>query len=131
MIPTRLSRRRLRYLNDMNTLEDALKRFMESNPDIETVEDHDDVPADTPSAPTRYIEKNLHVIVERKGRAGKTATIITDFTMPDEELQQLARELKTALGTGGSVRGNEILIQGDRKARVVELLRGFGHKVKG
>lgn len=103
---------------------------MESNPDIEQVDSHEETQEMTPENHAKYIEKNLHVIMERKGRAGKTATIITDFTMPDDELQALARQLKTKLGTGGSVRGNEILIQGDRRAQVMEILRGLGHKVK-
>ncbi len=71
----------------------------------------------------------LIVDIERKGRAGKTATIISGFTLPDEEIKKLATELKTKLGTGGSARGGEILIQGERREAVCNLLRSMGYKV--
>lgn len=73
----------------------------------------------------------LLVTMERKGRGGKTATIISGFTMDDAAVAQLASRLKTRLGTGGSSRGGEILIQGDRRADVAAALRGYGFKVKG
>lgn len=71
----------------------------------------------------------LTVSIERKGRAGKTATIISGFTLPDEDVKRLAAELKTKLGTGGSARGGEILIQGERRENVCTLLKSMGYKV--
>lgn len=65
---------------------------------------------------------------ERKGRAGKEATILADFVgLNDDEIAVLASEIKRKLGTGGSVRGGEILIQGDRRKEIREMLtqRGF------
>lgn len=73
----------------------------------------------------------LEVIFERKGRGGKVATIITGFTGTDDELADIASHLKKSLGTGGSARGGEILIQGDRRAAVAAWLRAQGYKVKG
>lgn len=73
----------------------------------------------------------LHVLIEKKGRGGKTATIIEGFEIPDEEIDEIARTLRKKLGTGGSARGGEILIQGDRKPDVVRLLKEMGFKVKG
>ncbi|MDE6142510.1 MAG: translation initiation factor [Muribaculaceae bacterium] len=73
----------------------------------------------------------LHVVVERKGRGGKTATIIEGFDGPDNELEELARILKQKLGAGGSARGGEILIQGNRKDDVKEILKSLGYKTKG
>lgn len=72
----------------------------------------------------------VHVAIERKGRAGKTATILYGFTVSEDELKHLAAELKRALGCGGSVRGDEILIQGDRQADCRRLLADKGYKVK-
>lgn len=61
----------------------------------------------------------LRVFFERKGRGGKSATIITGFDdLTDDELKAVASKLKQTLGTGGSARGGEILIQGDRQADV-------------
>lgn len=71
----------------------------------------------------------LRVIVDRKGRKGKVATIIEGFTVSDREVEAVAASLKRRLGTGGSARGGEILIQGDVAARVAELLKADGYKV--
>lgn len=70
----------------------------------------------------------LDIVLERKGRGGKQATIITGFTCDDEALKQLASKLKSSLGVGGSARGGEILIQGDFRQRVLELLKQMGFK---
>lgn len=73
----------------------------------------------------------LHVLIEKKGRGGKTATIVEGFEISDDEVDEIARTLRKKLGTGGSARGGEILIQGDRKADVVRILKELGFKVKG
>lgn len=72
----------------------------------------------------------LHVSVDRKGRKGKTATIIEGFTCPEAQLLELAAKLKSKLGTGGSARGGEILIQGEVADKVKALLSDMGYKVK-
>lgn len=72
----------------------------------------------------------VHVVVERKGRAGKVATIIVDLKCDEHALKALASQLKQLLGVGGSARAGEILIQGDHRERVMKLLRDKGFKVK-
>ena len=72
----------------------------------------------------------LDIILERKGRGGKQATIITGFTCDDEALKQLASMLKSSLGVGGSTRGGEILIQGDFRQRVLDHLKQMGFKAR-
>ncbi len=72
----------------------------------------------------------VHVVIERKGRAGKVATIIVDLKCDDEALKALASQLKQQLGVGGSARGGEILIQGDHRDRVMQILRSKGFIVK-
>ena len=93
----------------------------------------DDTPDPVESAPaTESMQREpLHVIIERKGRKGKTATIIEGFTGSDEALEELAKTLKQRLGTGGSARGGEILIQGERKNDVIAILQSLGFKTKG
>ncbi len=66
--------------------------------------------------------ERLDIIIDRKGRAGKVATIISGFTIGDDEIAEIATKLKRSLGVGGSARGGEILIQGDRAKQVHELL---------
>lgn len=69
----------------------------------------------------------LHVSIDRKGRKGKTATIIEGFDN-GELAAGTAAELKRALGTGGSVRGCEVLVQGDVADKVREFLKRKGWK---
>lgn len=72
----------------------------------------------------------LKVVTDRKGRKGKTATIIEGFTCPIAELNEIAARIKTSLGAGGSVREGEILIQGDVAERVRQILKSLGYNVK-
>ena len=78
------------------------------------------------SAPPKQHTK-LNISMEKKGRAGKVATIISGFSA-DDDIAAVATALKTKLGTGGSARGGEILIQGDRRDDVRRLLNQMGYK---
>lgn len=72
----------------------------------------------------------IEVCIDRKGRKGKTATIAAGFTCTDEELKKLASILKNRLSTGGSARGGEILIQGERVDELKKILVEMGYKIK-
>lgn len=85
----------------------------------------DETPAEAPAQSGR-----LDIVFERKGRAGKSATIVTGFTIDDSLIEVLASELKRRLGTGGSVRGGEILVQGDRRNDVLAFLKSKGLKAR-
>ena len=70
---------------------------------------------------------------EVKGRKGKTVTTVSAFQLADDELKNLATQLKRQCGTGGSVKDGVIIIQGDhRKTLITELKnRGFKAKIAG
>ena len=89
-----------------------------------------DSTTDTPAVTESKQTGVLHVALERKGRAGKTATIIFGFTISDDYLKELAAEIKRSLGCGGSVRGGEILLQGDRVNDCKKMLSDRGYKIK-
>lgn len=89
----------------------------------------DDTAPEEPAAPTARKKTKLSISMERKGRKGKTATIIYGFECGDEELEEIARTLKTKIGTGGSARGGEILLQGEWRDRAAELLRELGFRL--
>lgn len=76
--------------------------------------------------------RSATLFYEKKGRAGKSATILADIGgCTEDTIHALASELRHKLGTGGSCRGGEILLQGDRRADVRRLLIEKGFKVKG
>lgn len=72
----------------------------------------------------------LEVHLEKKHRGGKAAIIIKGFVGSDEALSTLAKKLKTSMGVGGSSKDGEIIIQGDRREKVMELLQSWGYKTK-
>ena len=75
-------------------------------------------------------EQRLKILLDKKNRKGKEATIITGFIGSDNDLKELARKLKTKCGTGGSARGGEILIQGDMRPKVKEILEAEGYNAR-
>jgi len=91
---------------------------------VPNVFENDEFPLQTPECQT------LKVWLDRKQRAGKTATLITGFLGTDEDLNQLAKTLKSKCGVGGSAKDGEILIQGDHRDKVVSWLTEAGHSVK-
>lgn len=86
---------------------------------------------ENPADLTGETRQSVRVVIDRKGRKGKTATIIEGFTMGDELVEELASELKRKIGTGGSARGGEILLQGEWKEKTTALLKEKGYNVKG
>ena len=89
---------------------------------------------DTPNpafAPTLHADKqNLHIRIEKKGRGGKTATIVGGFVGTVGDLKKLSKMLKTKCGVGGSEKDHEIIIQGDLKDKVFAILSEAGYRVK-
>lgn len=80
-------------------------------------------------AEEKLSQKNpLLVIVDKKGRNGKVATIIEGFTISQHQVEEIARKIKQQLGIGGSVREGEILVQGDHLVKVIEILTDLGFK---
>lgn len=75
-------------------------------------------------------QQNVRVQATRTGRKGKTVTVITGFQTKPETLNALLKQLKTQCGTGGTVKENEIEIQGDHKQKILEILVKLGYKAK-
>lgn len=105
-----------------NDWKDRLGMVYSTNPDFQFVTD------DEPEAET--LPKNqqrLRVRIEKNGRGGKTATIISGFTGSETDLKELGKWLKGRLGVGGSAKDGEVLVQGDFKQRVIDLLKADGY----
>lgn len=67
---------------------------------------------------------------EKKGRGGKTVTVVSGLQMAPDDLKALGKRLKTACGCGGTVKEGNIEIQGDQRDRIAAELRQMGYKVK-
>ena len=72
-------------------------------------------------------QQKLRVWRDTKGRGGKVATIVRGFVGSESDLNDLGRALKQGCGVGGSVKEGEIIIQGDHRDRVTELLIKKGY----
>ena len=80
------------------------------------------------SVPGRIVAK---LRLEKKGRGGKTVTVVYDLPQNADFLKELAQDLKRACGTGGAVSENTVELQGDLRDRVREHLEKKGWTVKG
>ncbi|MBD2325830.1 translation initiation factor [Alkalinema sp. FACHB-956] len=75
-------------------------------------------------------QQNLRIQASRKGRGGKTVTVISGWQHSPDKLTELAKKLKAQCGTGGTVREETIEIQGDHKEKLLEILVKLGYKAK-
>lgn len=80
------------------------------------------------SVPGRIVAK---LRMEKKGRGGKTVTVVYDLPNNAAFLKELSQELKRACGTGGAVAENTVELQGDLRDRVRDYLIKKGWQVKG
>lgn len=95
-----------------------------TDPDFTPEDDH----FEEETLPTS--EQRLYVSIDRKQRKGKEVTLVEGFVGTEEDLKDLGKLLKSKCGVGGSVKDGEILIQGNHKQKVADLLVTEGYQVK-
>ena len=72
-------------------------------------------------------QQKLRIQTDRKKRAGKTVTLVNGFVGEEEDLRELGKWLKSRCGTGGSTKDGVIIIQGDFKQKIVDVLKEEGY----
>jgi translation initiation factor 1 len=75
-------------------------------------------------------KQKLVVTLDKKQRGGKQVTLVTGFTGTEDDLKSLGKMLKTKCGVGGSAKQGEIIVQGDFRERVKDLLKKEGYQVR-
>jgi translation initiation factor 1 len=105
-----------------NDWKERLNVVYSTNPnfkyDTDHTEESDTLPKD---------KQPLRISLDKRNRGGKKVTLITGFIGKDEDLQELGKRLKTKCGVGGSVKDGEVIIQGDFRNKIGEILSKEGY----
>ncbi len=105
-------------VNKTNIVYSTNKDFKPQDEDNEGVESRD---------PSKQM---LKVWLEKNSRGGKTVSLIKGFVGSNDDLEKLAKVLKTKCGVGGSIKDGEILIQGDHRDKILKILNELGYQAK-
>ena len=96
-----------------------------TNPDFEYKYEAEDQATTLPPQ-----QQNLKVMLDKKARGGKQVTLVTGFVGTEEDLKELGKLIKNKCGVGGSIKDNEIIIQGDFRDKIILILTAANYKAK-
>ena len=106
----------------MNDWKKRLNIVYSTNPDYHYNGENEDTEDTLPKD-----KQMLRISLDKRNRKGKAVTLITGFVGSDDDLQTLGKMLKTKCGVGGSARDGEIIVQGDNRQKVLDILQKEGY----
>jgi len=83
--------------------------------------------ADSSDKKKKTYDDPVRVLIEKKGRGGKTVSIVQGLQVNPDHLEKISKELKSQCGTGGSAKKGEIIIQGDHRDKIIKILKSKGY----
>ena len=105
-----------------NDWKERLNIVYSTNPDFSYETEEENMAETLPPQ-----QQRLRVQLDRKNRGGKVVTLITGFVGNDDDLKDLGKMLKSKCGVGGGAKDGEIIVQGDFKQKVIDLLLKAGY----
>jgi len=106
----------------MNNWKKRLNIVYSTNPDYHHRQKDEENEAIIPKE-----KQLLRISLDKRNRKGKAVTLVTGFRGSDEDLQVLGKLLKTRCGVGGSAKDGEIIVQGDHRTKVLDILQKEGY----
>tara|TARA_Y100000589_G_scaffold298959_1_gene307998 strand:- start:161 stop:505 length:345 start_codon:yes stop_codon:yes gene_type:complete len=105
--------------------KERLGTVYSTNPDFNYEEIEGEVKETLP-----HHKQKLYVSLDKRNRKGKAVSLVEGFIGTEKDIKNLGKMLKSKCGVGGSVKEGEILIQGDFRNKIIELLQKEGYQVK-
>lgn len=106
----------------MNDWKKRLDIVYSTNPDYHYNKEGEEISKTLPKE-----KQLLRISLDKRNRNGKSVTLITGFSGNEEDLKELGKLLKTKCGVGGSAKDGEIIIQGDHREKVLDILQKEGY----
>ena len=106
----------------MNDWKKRLDIVYSTNPDYHYNKEGDENSETLPNE-----QQMLRISLDKRNRKGKSVTLITGFKGTEDDLKELGKLLKTKCGVGGSTKDGEIIIQGDHREKVLNILQDEGY----
>lgn len=112
-------------MSKKNDWKERLNMVYSTNPDF-----HYELSQEEEAETLPPSQQQLRISLDKRNRNGKSVTLVTGFVGKEADLKELTKMLKSKCGVGGSCKEGEILIQGDFRNKVLEILQASGYRAK-
>lgn len=105
-----------------NDWKERLGIMYSTNPDFQYDKEEEETEDTLPKE-----KQQLRISLDKRNRGGKAVTLVTGFRGTTADLEALGKFLKVKCGVGGSAKDGEIIVQGDVRSKVLEILQKEGY----